>query len=57
MNEGVYEKNALLGAGSTVDGRNAAGEKPAMKVLGGKHIIHVGGKYDSYLLIPVVPEK
>ena len=23
----------------------------------GKHIIHVGGKYDSYLLIPVVPEK
>ncbi|MBO5652495.1 MAG: CocE/NonD family hydrolase [Selenomonas sp.] len=54
------------------------GEKPAMKVLGGKytevacpeltvkapatrnkgkHIIHVGGKYDSYLLVPVVPEK
>ena len=23
----------------------------------GKHIIHVGGKYDSYLLVPVVPEK
>ena len=23
----------------------------------GAHVIHAGGKYDSHLLIPVVPEK
>ena len=24
-------------------------------INGGKHIIHAGGKYDSHLLIPVIP--
>jgi hypothetical protein len=23
----------------------------------GKHVIHTGGKYDSYLQIPVIPPK
>ena len=23
----------------------------------GQHVLHTGGRYDSYLLVPVVPEK
>ncbi len=55
--KGSMRKMLCWGLAELSMGVMLPGEKPAMKVLGGKHIIHVGGKYDSYLLIPVVPEK
>ncbi|MDD6134991.1 MAG: CocE/NonD family hydrolase C-terminal non-catalytic domain-containing protein [Selenomonadaceae bacterium] len=53
------EKSAMkiLGGNHTeVTYPNLAVKAPATRNKG-KHIIHVGGKYDSYLLVPVVPEK
>lgn len=53
------EKPAMktLGGGHTeVAHPELAVKAPATRNKG-KHIIHVGGKYDSYLLVPVVPEK
>ena len=53
------EKPAMktLGGGHTeVAHPELAVKVPATRNKG-KHIIHVGGKYDSYLLVPVVPEK
>jgi len=49
------EQLRLIVAGHDLAGPMIPGVPPAPTRTKGKHIIHAGGKYDSHLLVPVIP--
>lgn len=60
----VYPSSTFFSAGETLQLTIAADEiiptipyKKDASFNRGKHVLHFGGKYDSYLQVPVIPPK
>lgn len=50
------EQLQLLIAGHKLSAAEMPGVAPPDTINKGRHVIHAGGQYDSYLVVPVIPE-